>query len=85
MEPYLPSPIDTSGIQLPRELEDLAETLARNAHEVWAHFRVAGGQRQHHCLVPYDHLPESEKDCDRHVVRETLKVLIILGYRIGRC
>jgi ryanodine receptor 2 len=84
MEPYSPCPIDTTAIELTAELENLAETLARHVHEVWAQSRIAGGQDEHPCLVHYDRLPESEKDIDRRVVRETLKALIILGYTVSR-
>ena len=35
-------------------------------------------------LVPYDELPESEKDYDRNTALETIKLIIKLGYRIER-
>mgnify|MGYP000129023169 FL=1 len=33
---YIPAPIDVSDIQLPSELCELAEIIAKNVHEVWA-------------------------------------------------
>ena len=33
---YIPKPIDTSGVVLPKELNDLAEEIAKNVHEVWS-------------------------------------------------
>lgn len=36
------------------------------------------------CLVPYDELPESEKEYDRNTAIETLKLIIKLGYKITR-
>ena len=69
---YIPRPIDTSDVQLPPELEPLAEQIARNVHEVWAKGRLDDGWtygperseslRTHSCLVPYDELTEEEKD-----------------------
>lgn len=35
-------------------------------------------------LVPYEELPESEKDYDRNTALETLKLIIKLGYDISK-
>jgi hypothetical protein len=90
-EPYVPHPIDTSNAKLD-ELQPLLEKLAQNAHEVWAQKRIEDGwtlgprrddaQRKHPCLVPYEQLPESEKEYDRALVNQTLKTILALGYRI---
>ncbi|MFY9803438.1 MAG: RyR domain-containing protein [Candidatus Acidiferrales bacterium] len=92
-EPYIPHPVDTSQISL-AELQPLLEALARNAHEIWAQKRLQDGwtygpqrddaQRTHPCLVPYEQLPESEKEYDRVLVNETLKTILALGYRITK-
>jgi hypothetical protein len=91
---YRPSPIDTSKIRLPHEIEELTELLARNAHEIWSQQRLADGWRLgtqrddarklHPCLVPYEELPESEKIYDRSAAMETLKVILALGFRISK-
>lgn len=93
MKDYIPQPIDTSDVRLPDKLEQLAEMLAENVHEVWASNRMKEGWRygatrddskkQHPCLVPYDQLPESEKDYDRDTSRQTLKMIIKLGFKIS--
>ena len=72
---YIPAPIDVSDIQLPSELCELAEIIAKNVHEVWAAGRLAEGWkygperndalRTHPGLVPYEELSETEKDYDR--------------------
>ena len=90
---YTPQPEDLSGVQLPAELEELAELLARNVHEVWAAGRLAEGWtwgpvrddalKQHPCLVPYEELPEEEKDYDRRTAAGTLKLIVKLGFRIS--
>jgi hypothetical protein len=70
------------------------ELLARNAHENWAKQRVSEGwkygtkrddaRKEHPCLVPYEELPESEKEYDRKMAGETLKVISGLGYKIKK-
>jgi RyR domain len=89
---YEPQPINTSGVGLGAEVRELTELLARNAHDNWARQRVADGWRfgperndqkkEHPCLIPYDELPEAEKEYDRKVATETLKAILALGYRI---
>lgn len=91
---YIPNPINTSGITLPSELIDLTEKLAKNVHEVWASQRASSGWRYGDkenasekttpLLVPYDQLPESEKDYDRNTALETIKMLVMLGYSIQK-
>ena len=89
---YKPNPIDTSSIELSKGILKLTETLAKNVHDTWAKERIAAGwsygpkrddeQKQHPCIVPYEELPESEKECDRNAAVETLKSITALGYRI---
>jgi ryanodine receptor 2 len=94
MATYQPRPVDNSAILLPDDLLELTEQLAENAHDHWAKRRIAEGwtfgatrddeARQHPCLVPYDELPDSEKQYDRDTAMETLRAIIALGYRIER-
>ena len=89
---YTPRPIDTSDVELSEEICAVRELLARNTHEVWAAGRIKDGwtygevrddaKRHHPCLVPYDELPESEKDYDRNTSQQTLKLILKLGYKI---
>jgi hypothetical protein len=91
---YVPAPIDTSSIQLPKEIDDVLEQLAKNSHEVWAQQRMKDGwrygpqrddkQKIHPDLVPYEELPESERVYDRRMASETLKVIVALGYSITK-
>jgi hypothetical protein len=91
--PYHPEPVDTSAVQLPADMLELTERLARNAHEIWARQRLADGWRcgsrrddarkEHPGLVPYDSLPESEKEYDRQTAMGTLKAILALGYSIS--
>lgn len=89
---YKPQPIDTSHINLPDDICELCELLAKNTHEVWSANRIGDGwsygerrddeKKLHPCLVPYEELPESEKEYDRSTSSETLKLIIKLGYKI---
>ena len=89
---YKPQPFDTSDVKLPIELEGLVEEMSKNVHEVWAETRISQGwtygeQRDdqlktHPCLVPYEQLPESEKEYDRNTSIGTLKLILKLGFKI---
>lgn len=89
---YTPQPIDISDVKLPEELEPLVEKMAKNVHEVWAETRLKQGwkygeQRNdelktHPCLVPYEELPEEEKEYDRNTSIGTLKLVLKLGFNI---
>lgn len=91
---YVPQPMDTSSVQLPEELNELIEQMAKNVHEVWAQSRIEQGWiygeqrsdalKQHPCLVPYDQLPEVEKAYDRDTALGTLKLISKLGFKISR-
>jgi len=91
---HKPTRIDTSRVTLSQNLLELSEHIAENVHDVWAQRRMAEGwvwgptrndtTRQHPGLVPYDELPESEKEYDRNTVLETLKTIVALGYRIEK-
>ena len=91
---YSPQPIDTSDVELPVELEKLVEEMSKNVHEVWAETRIKQGwtygeQRNdelktHPCLVPYENLPEEEKEYDRNTSIGTLKLIMKLGFKISK-
>ena len=92
MNAYTPQPVDTSSIALSDSLQELLERLSENTHEVWAATRIAQGwtygptrddaTKKHPCLIPYSQLTEAEKELDRGTARETLKVILSLGYKI---
>lgn len=91
---YIPKPEETSEVKLPEELLPLIEKMAKNVHEVWAKNRVDEGwsygperddaHKKHPCLVPYEDLPENEKDYDRATSQETLKLILKLGFDISK-
>lgn len=91
---YIPQPISTKDVELSKDILELSEQIAENVHEVWALSRMAEGWtygkerndqlKQHPCLIPYDELPEIEKDYDRNTAMETLKLIQKLGYTIKK-
>lgn len=91
---YNPKPINTSDIVLSDDILALSEKLAENTHDVWAKTRIEQGWsygetrndelKQTPCLVPYEELPDSEKEYDRSTALETLKLIIKLGYKISK-
>ena len=93
-EKYSPQPIDTTDVKLPEELEQLVEQMSKNVHEVWAQSRLSQGWtwgeerddklKTHPCLIPYEDLPEVEKDYDRNTAVGTLKLILKLGFKISK-
>lgn len=89
---YIPKPMNTSDIFLSDDINNLAEQLAKNTHEVWSQGRLDDGWRwgkelnmdtkTHPSLIPYEDLSESEKDFDRRTSQEAIKFLIKSGYKV---
>jgi len=94
MNKYIPSPLNLDDIELPEDIIALTELIAKNVHEVWAEQRIKEGwvygekrdslKKTTPCLVPYEQLPEEEKEYDRKTAFETLKLIIKLGYQIKK-
>lgn len=92
MNEYRPTPLDTGDVTLPESLLKLTEQLARNVHENWAKGRLEEGwiygpvrddaQKTTPCLVPYEDLPEEEREYDRRTALETVRQILKLGYTI---
>ena len=91
---YQPKPIDTSDVIIPEDLLPLVEQIAKNVHEVWSLNRLKEGwvygekrddeKKTTPCLVPYEELPEIEKEYDRQTAIATIKLAIKLGFKIEK-
>ena len=91
---YIPHPADVSNGELPAEPTELAESSAKNVHEVWSQSRISEGwtygpirddeKKETPCLVPYEELPEIEKAYDRNTAFNTLKYIVSLGFQISK-
>ena len=89
---YQPRPLSLDNVPVEDELMELREAIAENAHEVWAAARVEEGwtygeerndQLMHNPdIVPYNILPESEKEYDRMMAINTIKLIKKLGWKL---
>ncbi len=89
---WIPEPDQTVGVELPESLNPLIENLAEKVHNRWAERRLQEGwtfgpERNDHLkttpnLVPYEDLPEVEKNYDRATALTTLRNLYGIGYRV---
>lgn len=89
---YNPQPINVEDIDLDADLEELTEAIAENAHDIWARTRMDEGWtygpirndllKQHPDLVPYAKLPDTEKEYDRLMAMNTLRLVRRLGFNI---
>ena len=89
---YEPNPIKTDEVTLSDNLIELREAIAENLHDVWALARMNEGwtygpvrddaKKQHPDLVPYCALPDSEREYDRLMAWNTLKLVKKLGFEI---
>lgn len=91
---YHPKLIDLEYVELPEGFDELREAIAENAHDRWALERQSEGwtygpkrddsKLETPDMVPYVQLPESEKQYDRVMAEDTLKLLTALGYKIEK-
>ncbi len=89
---YIPTPENLDDVNLPTEVNEIIEELAKNVHEVWAKRRYDSGWRYGKCrndrnkshpsLVSYEKLNEEEKQYDRETVIGSLKLLYKKGFLI---
>ena len=91
---YNPKLLDLTHVVLPPDMDELCEAIAENAHDTWALERQSEGWtygpvRDDETLetpdmVPYSELPDSERQYDRVMAFDTLKLLVALGYKIEK-
>ena len=91
---YDPHPFESDTIYLSSELTVLTEDISESIHDLWGRKRldegwVWGSERSdlHHTnprLVPYSALSETEKDDDRSLVLQTIRLILSKGYRIEK-
>jgi len=91
---YHPRSIDLSQAAIPAEIRSSLEELSEIVHDQWAATRMAEGwklgpvldaaRKVHPSIVPYNELPEKEKDRDRNSVLAAVAALIEKGYEIRR-
>lgn len=83
---YISQPIDTADVKLPRELKPLVELMVKNVHEVWVGlvlWRAAQRCAKDPSLFcSLRKLPDEEKEYDRLMALDTIKLVKKLGFEI---
>jgi RyR domain len=92
--PHPHIPVEPPDPELSPEVLAITEILARHVHDTWVRMRLTqgwrngpqrdDGKKEHPCLVPYDELPEDEKESDRQTTLATLRGLSALGFEIRK-
>lgn len=91
---YIANPADLDSVKLPENIIALREYIAENVHEEWSRQRMAEGyvygdktddkKKTNEDLVPYCELLDSEKQYDRDMAYDTLRMLYKMGYVIEK-
>ena len=91
---YDPHPIEGDTFFISPELTVLTEDISESIHDVWGRKRldqgwVWGSERNDSLhtnprLVPYSELSELEKDDDRCLVLERIRLILSNGYTIEK-
>lgn len=91
---YNPEPINVDDISINDDVNELWEAIAENLHDVWAKQRMKEGWtygperndslKQHPDIIPYCSLKDSEKEYDRLMAQNTLKLVQKLGFTIKK-
>ena len=79
-------------LEMTPETEALVEDIAQKVHAAWVDLRKKDGwtygpkrnddTKQTPCLVPYEQLPEEEKQYDRNTAVCAIRALIENGYEL---
>ena len=90
LEEYVPHPINVDSIPLDEDLEEVLEAIAENSHDIWVEKMMKEGWtygserdeagRHDPCIVPYTALPEDEREYDRLLAYNTIKLVKKLGF-----
>uniref|UniRef100_A0AC34G6F1 B30.2/SPRY domain-containing protein n=1 Tax=Panagrolaimus sp. ES5 TaxID=591445 RepID=A0AC34G6F1_9BILA len=91
-QPFVPQPIDNSGISLPSFAHEIHQKFAENLHELWAMRKIDAGwtwgenrneqNRKHPCLTSFDRLPSDEQQYNLNLATDTMKTVEALGYHM---
>ncbi|XP_049320175.1 ryanodine receptor 2 isoform X2 [Astyanax mexicanus] len=90
---FTPTPVDTSQLVLPPQLELIRERLAENLHELWLLDKIEQGwthgpvrddsKKVHPGLAEFSKLPEQERQSNLQAAENTIRTLLALGAHIG--
>ncbi|XP_062863941.1 ryanodine receptor 2 [Trichomycterus rosablanca] len=90
---FTPTPLGTSQVVLPPQLELIRERLAENLHEIWLSDKMEQGwtygpvrddlKHVHPGLVEFSKLPDEEKDKNLKAAEHTIRTILALKAHIG--
>ncbi|XP_052009298.1 ryanodine receptor 2 [Xyrauchen texanus] len=90
---FIPTPVDTSKVEHPPQLEQIRERLAENLHELWLVDKIEQGwtygpvkdevKGVHPCLVEFPKLPDQERIYNLQSSEDILRTLLAFGVHIG--
>ncbi|XP_066527985.1 ryanodine receptor 2 [Hoplias malabaricus] len=91
---FCPQPLDTSNVTVPESLDYVVNKYAQHTHERWSLEKFANGwvhgeqmcesSKVHPLLKPYRALSERDKESYRSAIKETVKIMLLLGWHIER-
>jgi hypothetical protein len=77
---------------LDKSFSEILETLSKTVHNQWMTGRLTAGwkygherndeKKEHPSLIPYEELPEEEKEFDRQTAKTVINYLLNNGYDI---
>lgn len=92
IEPFVPTPVDVTGVQLPGFALENQQKFAENLHELWAMRKIDLGwtfgevrnepHKKHPCLTAFAQLPEAEQQYNLQLALDTMKAVEALGYHM---
>ena len=87
-----PQPYDLSSVTLPLAMQQIAEQVTHNNHEVWAEHQIEQGwiwgnsydaeEKFHPCILPYHCLTASQRAANSIAAIDILKNILALEYQI---
>ncbi|XP_028968698.1 ryanodine receptor [Galendromus occidentalis] len=89
---YTPTPLDTYNVHLSEDLQNIVQRFSEHYHEQWAVRKAEQGWqygerfcdelRAHPRLKPYNLLQEWEKERYKEPIRDLLKAVLAIGWRL---
>jgi hypothetical protein len=89
MSEFKPVALSIDAVMADPRLRRAVDQVAESIHDAWAATRLSQGwehgqatdrsEKRHASLVPYDELPEAEKEIDRLVAATVVAKLVQLG------
>ena len=87
-----PQPYNLSSVTLPLVMQEIAEQVTHNNHEVWAEYHIEQGwiwgscydaeKKLHPCILPYHSLTDAQRATNSIATIDILKIIMALEYQL---